>query len=225
MNHLELTIKEYLLNTDISKQTTNQIAQHFYVSRALVYKVINKLGYNSFDAFKRDKAASQNQVISGLVDELKAYNSEINDLILSISQSHLVFVVAFGQCKTVGSYLTRQLINLGCLTINIDDESIVESYNRLLQPGDIVIYVSLSGLGAELRNLPRSNLNRYTIAPYESELYNMEKNVIGYVENFTMLSNTFERNSLAALMNKIEIILDGVRVQKVKNENKSFKKQ
>lgn len=224
MNYLEITIKEHLLNTDISTATTTQIAQEFYVSRAFVYKVINKLGYSSFESFKNAKEDFNNNQADIITKELRGFNHEFDDMVISIISARVVYVIAFDELQACGSYFSRQLINLRCLTININDVSTIASYDRLMKKNDIIIYLSSIGAVRELKALPRNCYARYYISPYNSELYKLEKNIIGYINSSNPLSNNFERDSLIAILEKIEVILNGVRLQKLKLEREMRKR-
>lgn len=221
MNYLEIMIKDHLLNTDINETTTKEIAQQFYVSRALVYKVINKLGYSSFESFKIDKQVFTEQKAIDLGRVLKKHGSEVEEIIIAIILAPVVYVIGLEETRASGMYLTRQLINLGVLAINIDDRSSISSYARIINGKDIIIYLSASGNVQEQKYLSNISCTRFVIAPLLSDLYTYEKKSIGFENNITNLSNTYERNSIAALIEKIELILSGVRIQTIKLQKNS----
>lgn len=216
MNYLEITIKDFLLNTDVSDITVKEVAQQFYVSRTLVYKVISKWGYTSFEAFKADIKDYEKFQFKVLNEKIINCQNEIEALVLAITFSKIVYVVSYGATKTAGKYMTRQLINLNCLAINIDDPSAIGSYNRLLGESDLIIYLSLNGESCETKRIPSNCTRRYIFAPENTEISIREKNVITFESNRTNLSSHFEQESVISLLKQIDLTLCGVKVQRMK---------
>lgn len=216
MNYLELTIKDFLLNSDLTGVTVKEVAHQFYVSRTLVYKVISKRGYTSFDAFKDDIKEHEKFQLITLTDKIMNCQNEIESLVLAITFSKIVYVISYGASKTAGKYMTRQLINLNCLAINIDDPTAIGSYNQLIGESDLIIYLSLSGDSCETKRIPTNCTRRYLFVPEKSEISTLEKNVIEFESSQTELSGRFEQESVISLLEEIDITLSGVKVQRTK---------
>lgn len=218
MNYLETIIKDFLLNTDISDITVKDVAQKFYVSRALVYKVIGKWDYTSFETFKAEIQEHEKLQFEALNAKIVNCQNEIEALVLTITFSKIVYIVSYGITKTAGKYMTRQLINLGCLAINIDDSTTIGSYNRLIGESDLIIYLSLDGEVSKTKRFPTKYVRRYIFAPENSEISMHEKNVIVFESNRTNLSSHFEQESVVSLLEQIDVTLSGIKVQKMKSK-------
>lgn len=208
MNYLEAVICNYLIDTDISDMTTIEIAEHFYVSRALIYKVLNKMGYNSFTAFKLEKYKYQKTCSSKLEQLVFDTEENINNLVNSIYFANNIYVIGYNENKIVADYFTRQLVNLEFIAIHISDCKQIHSYLKLMQSNDLIIFISNSGTDIDDYNkMMNSKVEKYVIATIDSLLYKRGSNPIGIENQVSPLADIFERESIFETLNVIQRIL------------------
>ncbi len=214
MKNLDVEIREYLTDNDVSQFTVQDVASMFYVSRAFVYKVLNNLGYNSFTEFKDDKRIHnlKDQAAYGKI----AFSNDdvINNFMEKLESSTHVYIVALAESTIAGEYMSRQLVNIGKRAIVIKDVLDLKSYKLLFDIDDIVIIISNIGQDIDvLKILENSDVNTFTFTQYGSYLYKESHNHIGINTNLTSLSDKFERENCTNLIIAIQIVLDKFRKQ------------
>ncbi len=216
MNHLETEIKEYLTNNDITNMTVKEIADHFYISRALVYKVINKLGYTSFSSFKKEKFQYQSNY-KKLVRNISFSNYDlIDNFIETIHNSYVVYVVSLEDSNLATKYMKQQLINLNKVSIEIIGIETLKHYFKIFSKNDLVVLISNNGNSNELYNiLNQSIVKVFVLTQYGSCLYKEAPNHIGINTNAYKLADKFERENMVEIIIAIQYILDKFREYKV----------
>lgn len=208
MNYLESVICDYLIDKELGNMTTGEIADNFFVSRALIYKVLNKMGYSSFTAFKNEKSQYQKTFFNKT--ELMSFDigEGINNLVNCICCANNVYVIGYNENKIIADYFTRQLVNLEIVAIHVSDSKQIFSYMKIMKKNDLIIFISNSGTDIEdYNNMANSKVEKYVITTTDSLVYKRGTNPIGINNQVSLLANIFERESIFEILNVIQIIL------------------
>lgn len=213
MNNLEYEIKEFIVSCDVSKMTVKEIAERYYVSRAYVYRIINKMGYHSLQEVNEKKDQSyQLDEISGCSKIIMDYDVVDLDMIERLAEEAIkasnVYILGYYVSKMLAQYFTRQLVNLRINAIPILDVYQLKGYANIFCDSDLVICLSNTGTEPEINDSIASiQKHRYVITKYQSKLYNREKLSIGIKNNITEISNRFECENILEAMLVIQVCL------------------
>lgn len=217
MNYLEIVISNYLIDSDVRDKNVIQIAEYLYVSRALVYKVLNKMGYNSFTLFKAEKNKYQKSHSERIKQLISSEGDSNNNIVDSIYSANNLFIMGFNENKTIADYFTRQLVNLGFMAINVSDSKQIYSYLKLMKTNDVLIFISNSGADLEDYNkIANCDPKKFVITTTGSLLYTHGSNSIGIQNHVSTLANVFERDSILESLDKVQSILFQVYGTKLK---------
>lgn len=212
MNYLEEIIRDYLLDNDISNISVKHIAQHFFVSRALVYKVLNKMGYSSFEDFKVSKQVYQEEQKNKLKTMARCGDEDIKRISHCIVNSNIIYVVAYAESRLVGEYFTRQLINLNKIAIHISDERQIISYSSVIEKDDLIIFLSNNDYTKAYKKIEHINCDNFVITRTGSGLYYSVQNCVGYGEPLDELANRCERDPALEMIIVANTILSYIRI-------------
>ncbi|WOO88407.1 hypothetical protein R2F61_05615 [Mollicutes bacterium LVI A0078] len=208
MNDLEIRIQEYMIDSDIEDMTVKQIADNLYVSRALVYKVIKKMGFNSLGEFKKkqEHQLRRNFIYSHNIVERDL--KTVKQLIENIDTYNIIFIIGFHGTEIVAKYFVRQLINLGKLAICITDKYQLISLLQIVTGKDLFIGLSNTGLDeATIRLFRDIKHQKYVITQYMSPVYESSELRIGVKDDISNVSTRFERETSVELMIVVQFIL------------------
>lgn len=209
MNYLEKSLKEFLTDNDISEMTVKDIAEQLYVSRALVYKVLNKMGYTSFGQFKIEKQNYHHHQQYG-VSNANEDNKRIEEkLVVDIKKANIVYVVGFQENKIAAEYMTTQFLNIKKISQAIVHMNQLKSQLAMLRESDLIIF--LSNTGTEDDFAPEINgilSGKYAITQEGSNLSGMVENTILINSYSEIFSNKYERENLIQMLIAIQHIFD-----------------
>ncbi|MFV0393087.1 MAG: MurR/RpiR family transcriptional regulator [Coprobacillaceae bacterium] len=208
MNDLEMKIQEYMIDNDITNLTVKQIANNLFVSRALVYKVIKKMGFNTLSEFrqKQEQQLRRNFIYNHNIVERDL--KTVKQLIENIDTFNIVYVIGFHGTEIVVKYFVRQLINLGKLAICITDKYQLMSILRIVTDEDLFIGLSNTGLDeATIRLFRDIDHQKYVITQYMSPVYETSELRIGVKDDISNVSTRFERETSVELMIVMQYIL------------------
>ncbi|MBG2915387.1 MurR/RpiR family transcriptional regulator [Proteus cibarius] len=167
-NYDNLTISEkkvlkYLTDniTDIPYLNINDLVAKTFVSKTVIINLSQKLGFSGFKELKfqinnyiltRNKVEKTNaasykkQLEKNIHKTFTLINEEqIQECAKTLRHSRNIFIVARGTSKAVGYYLEHLLFALGLHCFFINDYNLSDSFTRLVNEDDTVIFISLSG--------------------------------------------------------------------------------
>lgn len=222
MNNLEYEIKQFIINHDVTNITVKQIADKYYVSRAHIYRIINRMGYHSLQELQDKKAIDgKNYDDSGINKIIMDYDvvdaDVIDKLAVDVLKAKNVYIVGYYVSEVLALYLSRQLVNLKINAIPILDVYQLKGYSQIFSSNDVIICLSNTGEERDIQDSIGSIAHtRYVITKYQSNLYNREKHSIGIKSNISEISNRFECENILEAMLVIQVCLN--EVIKLKNE-------
>lgn len=201
MNDLEKEIEEYIVTSEIEDLTAKQLADKFFISRAYLYKVIKKMGYNSYTELKYEKKL-RSQCKHKKKSSNSSYSSKlINDMNRDMYTSTIIYVIGFNNTFLVAQYFARQLMNLDQLVVAIGDTSTLKKYLSMITSNDTVIYFSNTGRRIDIHGrLALCSDKYYVITKYQSELYSTANKRIGFNNEIDNLSNKYDQEDISMLL-------------------------
>ncbi len=217
MNNLEYEIKEFIINADVSKMTVKEIAEKYYVSRAYIYRIINKMGYHSLQELSEKKESCRNDSASlgknKIIMDYDVIDTEIiNALATDVLQARNVYIVGYYVSGMLAQYLTRQLVNLKIQATPILDLYQLNGYKQIIKNDDLIICISNTGTEHEINESIKSIKGlKYVITKYQSELYENESKAIGIKNNINEISNRFECENILEAMLVIQVCLNQIQ--------------
>mgnify|MGYP002592107203 CR=1 FL=1 len=148
----EYEIYQYLLNTDISNLTAGEIAKHFFVGRTMIYRVCQKMGFHTFTELKYSRQQEQADDFELSIEQLNTQISfsHLHPIALEIRGANRVFLYGTIASTIATEYFERQLINLGCFAVQINDRFQFEQRARGFTKGDVLVCISSSGKNTDI---------------------------------------------------------------------------
>ncbi|MEQ4794355.1 MurR/RpiR family transcriptional regulator, partial [Klebsiella variicola subsp. variicola] len=167
-NYDNLTISEkkvlkYLTDNiaDIPYLNINDLVAKTFVSKTVIINLSQKLGFSGFKELKfqiNNYILTQNKIEkTSTASYKKQLEKNINKTFTLINEEHIrecaktlrhsrnIFIVARGTSKAVGYYLEHLLFALGLHCFFINDYNLSDSFTRLVNEDDTVIFISFSG--------------------------------------------------------------------------------
>ncbi|MTB46579.1 MULTISPECIES: MurR/RpiR family transcriptional regulator [unclassified Providencia] len=167
-NYDNLTVSEkkvlkYLTDNiaDIPYLNINELVAKTFVSKTVIINLSQKLGFSGFKelkfqinnhilsqnkAEKNNPASYKKQLENNIHKTFTLINEEqIRNCAKTLRGSRNIFLVARGTSKAVGYYLEHLLFSLGLHCFFINDYNLSDSFTRLVNQNDTVIFISLSG--------------------------------------------------------------------------------
>lgn len=153
----EKIVYRYLISEDISEMSASQIAKKLYVSRPTIYRVCNKMGYQSFTHLKYAKEQKKHQKSYVMdVDSTNMFDFVDEDQLIPIIDKILVadhiFVIGTHATAIAAKFLCRQLLNLNCLAIQVEDEFELAQLKHMMSEKDLLFCLSTSGENTIITN-------------------------------------------------------------------------
>lgn len=212
MNKLETEIKDFIINNDINDYEIKDIAKRFYVSRSLVYKVLNKMGYRSLSSVKYEK--NINKMIYDIYSskyELEE-NKYIDELVNNVIRMKLVLIVYTPEAEIAAKYFELQLKNIGIVSVIIDENTELEAYQYLSEIAQMPIYISNTGKDTKRYDELMKLFSDYiVISRVNSKLAQTAEKCIYFDNLVTKFSDKFECENTALLIMQLQYILDKIR--------------
>lgn len=167
-NYDNLTISEkkllkYLTDniTDIPYLNINELVAKTFVSKTVIINLSQKLGFSGFKELKfqiNNYILTKNKIEKAPLSSYKKQlekninksftlinEEQIHDCATLVRHARNIFIVARGTSKAVGYYLEHLLFSLGLHCFFINDYNLSDSFTRLVNEDDTVIFISLSG--------------------------------------------------------------------------------
>ncbi|SPZ01171.1 phosphosugar isomerase/binding protein [Proteus mirabilis] len=167
-NYDNLTVSEkkvlkYLTDNiaDIPYLNINDLVAKTFVSKTVIINLSQKLGFSGFKELKfqinnyilsrnkiekSDHSSYKKQLEKNINKSFTLINEEqIKECAKTLRHSRNIFIVARGTSKAVGYYLEHLLFALGLHCFFINDYNLSDSFTRLVNEDDTVIFISLSG--------------------------------------------------------------------------------
>ncbi|HBC6258498.1 TPA: MurR/RpiR family transcriptional regulator [Proteus mirabilis] len=167
-NYDNLTVSEkkvlkYLTDNiaDIPYLNINDLVAKTFVSKTVIINLSQKLGFSGFKELKfqinnyilsrnkiekSDHSSYKKQLEKNINKSFTLINEEqIKECAKTLHNSRNIFIVARGTSKAVGYYLEHLLFALGLHCFFINDYNLSDSFTRLVNEDDTVIFISLSG--------------------------------------------------------------------------------
>lgn len=167
-NYENLTISEkkvlkYLIDNikDIPYLNINELVAKTFVSKTVIINLSQKLGFSGFKELKfqisnailtenktdrKSTLSYKTQLEKNINKSFTLINEDqISDCAKLLRHSRNIFIVARGTSKAVGYYLEHLLFSLGLHCFFINDYNLSDSFTRLVNKEDTVIFISLSG--------------------------------------------------------------------------------
>lgn len=211
MNNLENEIKEYLIDNDLTDKSVNQIADEFYVSRAYIYKVINKLGFNSYRDMKFQKQLKSEMPMKRTSEIQEISSNALDNIVYEIKSCNMVFILGCGLSKVSAEYFGSQLLNLGYFALWFWDIKQYKEYLNMKKKSSLTIIVSSSGvIEPQVKRILTESNKTYAVTVLDSELYNTATNVVGFNSKVDKLSDKFSRENQVDLLLVLHQILLGI---------------
>ena len=167
-NYDNLTVSEkkvlkYLTDNiaDIPYLNINDLVAKTFVSKTVIINLSQKLGFSGFKELKfqinnyilsrnkiekSDHSSYKKQLEKNINKSFTLINEDqIKECAKTLRHSRNIFIVARGTSKAVGYYLEHLLFALGLHCFFINDYNLSDSFTRLVNEDDTVIFISLSG--------------------------------------------------------------------------------
>ena len=159
----EKKVLKYLTDNiaDIPYLNINELVAKTFVSKTVIINLSQKLGFSGFKELKfqisnhiltenkKDKVNSSSykkQLEKNITKSFTLINEEqIHDCAKLLRNSRNIFIVTRGTSKAVGYYLEHLLFALGLHCFFINDYNLSDTFTRLVNKDDTVIFISLSG--------------------------------------------------------------------------------
>ncbi|HBO23491.1 MAG TPA: MurR/RpiR family transcriptional regulator [Providencia sp.] len=159
----EKKVLKYLTDNiaDIPYLNINELVAKTFVSKTVIINLSQKLGFSGFKELKfqisnhiltenkKDKINSSSykkQLEKNITKSFTLINEEqIHDCAKLLRNSRNIFIVTRGTSKAVGYYLEHLLFALGLHCFFINDYNLSDTFTRLVNKDDTVIFISLSG--------------------------------------------------------------------------------
>ncbi|MFV0393065.1 MAG: hypothetical protein ACK5LC_01510 [Coprobacillaceae bacterium] len=212
MNKLETEIKDFIINNDINDYEIKDIAKRFYVSRSLVYKVLNKMGYRSLSSVKYEK--NINKMIYDIYSSKYEVeeNKYIDELVNNVIRMKLVLIVYTPEAEIAAKYFELQLKNIGIVSVIIDENTELEAYQYLSEIAQMPIYISNTGKDTKRYDELMKLFSDYiVISRVNSKLAQTAEKCIYFDNLVTKFSDKFECENTALLIMQLQYILDKIR--------------
>ncbi len=213
MNNLEDKVIEYLKMNDIDDMTAKDIADQFFVSRAYIYKVLNKMGYASYTELKYEKRNLRIPFINDVKRKTFFGNVEIDKILNAISYAKIIYIIGLDIERVVCEYFMHQLINLKKVAICVLDIHLLKKYSKVITKNDVCVLVSNSGYKIDCYEyLMELKISIYVITKHNTNLSKVSENCITFSSEESILSNDFEVDNVSKLFEAIQIILSQFKV-------------
>ena len=223
LNENEKKIAKYLTGVDLDSKTVEKIAEELFVSRATIYRVCKKMGFNSFTHFKFEygKFKKNKKKMRG-VDSLDIFE-HVNDqhleyIVENIVKAETVYIFATFASVIAAEFFERQLVNLGIKAFIIEDEFELKERSCFINKEDIIICLSNSGELTKTANKILENAIS-TVIGITKEYSTLERIAqISITFDFTSYQsgNTFDRENIFNIIVILQKILVNIR----EHENK-----
>lgn len=211
----EYEIYQYLLNTDISNLTAGEIAKHFFVGRTMIYRVCQKMGFHTFTELKYSRQQEQADDFELSIEQLNTQISfsHLHPIALEIRGANRVFLYGTIASTIATEYFERQLINLGCFAVQINDRFQFEQRARGFTKGDVLVCISSSGKNTDMNGVISTiTIPIIAITKRNSPLHTTLSTLcIDYNLDNYQSRNAFDRENLFPLFVIIQKVLLALR--------------
>ncbi len=222
LNDNEYDIYQFLQSTDTSNMTAKEVADRFYVTRSMVYRVVKKMGYKTFSAYKYTHNMPDNDQGRSFAINVEHFYTDISlaqlrPLVDIIRHSEQIYLYATQATCVASVYFCRELVNLGYRGISIPDNQEFSMRKKTFRTGDVVLVLSNSGenlaINPEIKDLDipvlavtQRNTTTQTLANY----------AITYTLNDFRYENLFERENLFPMFVVLQRLLMALKDSKLK---------
>lgn len=159
-------IKEHINNiNDISSETLASIT---YTSPATINRMCKKLGTDGFSHLKHaliddlkmsEKHLSSSKTVNDTTSLINKVNFTESGALAEIIRDHkMVFVYSAGASNIAALYLERQLLNIGIKCIDIEQQKMLENFER-----EVLLIISSSGETARIIDLVNNVKDKHTV--------------------------------------------------------------
>ena len=212
----------FLIANDITHMSAEQIAEILFVSRAAIYRVCHKMGYRSFTHLKYVKEQKVEQKIElQEVDNTDVFNyvddTQLLLIIEKILQAQHVYIIGTHATSIAAQYLCRQLINLGCLAVRINDEFELDHLRHKFTAKDVVFCLSASGENTVISNyISPLDSTSVAITKQNSSVHAHCQYAITFDFSIYKDKNSFDRENIFPLIVIIQKLL--INMKKILDE-------
>jgi RpiR family transcriptional regulator, glv operon transcriptional regulator len=159
LTHAEKHVLYYIeSNLDDAKQLSlTGMAEANSVSTTTIVRMCHKLGLEGFTELKFFLKGIEEAQLPVEKNPLERYRHDLNNTLSSIQleeiekiadeivQSSRVIIVAVGLSKMMGEYFSKLFMQVNKTTIYIYESHIIDILTNMLEPKDMVIFISSSG--------------------------------------------------------------------------------
>lgn len=156
---------------EVQKMTISSLAKNVHVSNATITRFVKKMGCENFYVFKiqlaegpvvpatttdkKDTVADQvysyyKKILSGTWERLSP--DDLHAAVNLISKARRVYLYGLGSSGYTAQEMTQRLIRMGIAAFSMTDTHIMYISGGIMQPGDIILAISLTGATAEVND-------------------------------------------------------------------------
>lgn len=156
---------------EVQTMTISSLAKTVDVSNATITRFVKKMGCENFYSFKlqladspinevskagkRDTVADQvynyyQKILSGTWEHL--YPDDLQKAVKLISNARRVYLFGLGSSGYTAQEMTQRLIRMGIAAFSMTDTHIMYISGGIMQPGDVILAISLTGETIEVNN-------------------------------------------------------------------------
>lgn len=144
-------------SAEIPMLSITDLAEKIFTSPASLSRLIKKLGYKNFKEFKNSFVIQNVQEYNGTLREhvnkiLDFYPQIIDDCLLDlIYEARNIYIIAFGDSVGIAQELAVTLMKQDYITKRLFDSDFMYEMETTVQPDDLIIYVSNSGMDIDMQ--------------------------------------------------------------------------
>lgn len=178
----ELLVYMYIKNNInlIYTQSSDSLSESTFTSPATINRTCKKLGFDGFSHLKYaliddldvlKKVNSSEKTVLNTTRLLEKVNFEESiELSNLIRQKKLVFIYSVGASKIAALYLQRQLLNIGIMCIDIEQQKMLENFSN-----ELIIFISSSGETPRIIDLAKNINGRHNLLAITAKNSKLDK--------------------------------------------------